>query len=305
MSEDLKHSSNRDNLLCLDEDKLVIDLDPKIEEEPPSLAPYTSTMINELDNLDHGPPSLDLFCREKFVDPAVQTKHIEKPVKVHRVTLEKTADGVQFLVDPPYHRIRLDPNYSHYYPPPTKLTPVPHPIDTDEDQVVELKTSDLDTPIHLYVNERGEMVYEFQIPPVSLIDSPVGGLQRNLASSLVAEGVSTDTSLQPLFRTRPGPPLLLPPDMAVIDSMVDCIHLDGRRAKTWLCKGCGKFFHKKGALLTHVNIHLGFRPFQCKSCFKSFFHRSSLNAHLRNDCISQVIDQPTGLTDTTDEKECD
>ena len=145
---------------------------------------------------------------------------------------------------------------------------------------------DLDTPLQAYVNEKGENVYEFQIPLVPPIDSPIGGLQRNLASLLVADGGSLDPSMQLWFRVTPGPPISSAPGTAVVDSIMDSLPMDGRRAWTWLCKICGNFFPKKGALLTHVNVHLGFRPFQCRSCEKSFFHKSSLSSYIRNIIVS-------------------
>ena len=191
--------------------------------------------------------------------------------------------------------------------PVSDLTPIsiPHPISTKENQVVELKTTDLDTPLQAYVNEKGENVYEFQIPPVPPIDSPVGGLQRNLASSLVADGGSLDPSKQPWFRVTPGPPISSAPNTAVVDSIMDSFPMDGRRAWTCLCKICGKFFLKKRALLKHVNVHLGFRPFQCRSCEKGFFHKSSLSSHIRNNCLTSILGPPTGLSDSADENDCD
>ena len=116
--------------------------------------------------------TLDLFCRETFSDLspkddplhlAPSTQNVKKQVKIHRVTLQKTAGGVQFLVDPPLPNtsssqqvIPLPPSssVSNFAP-----IPIPHPINAKEAQVVELKTTDLDTPVNTYENDKGEKVF--------------------------------------------------------------------------------------------------------------------------------------------------
>ena len=175
---------------------------------------------------------------------------------------------------------------------------------------MELKTMDLDTPVHTYQNEKGEKVFEFQIPPVTPEVPPIDELHGNLASSLTTDGERMepskfDSSTRPLFRVTPGPPTSAAPDSSLVDSIIKSIPMMGTRSRTWICKACGKYFKKRTELLTHVNVHLGFRPFQCTSCPKSFFHKSSLASHIRNNCLTAVLGPPTDLPQSDNEKDCD
>ena len=152
--------------------------------------------------------------------------------------------------------------------------------------------------------------FEFQIPPVTSDVPSLNELHGTLASSLVGEGEPMepsifDSSTRPLFRATPGPPTSAAPDSSVVDSIIESIPMVGTRCRTWVCKVCGKFFRKKAELLTHVNVHLGFRPFQCTSCPKSFFHKSSLASHIRNNCLTAVLGPPTGLPLSDNENDCD
>ena len=212
------------DILTGDSEHLLSHLDSAIQSDLIHTGSDITTLLD-----DHDQPR-DLFCKETLTDlspkddhlaPPVQT--VKKKVKVHRVTLHKIAGGVQFLVDPPLPNssssqqvIPLLPSGSanHFVP-----IPIPHPIDAKEAQVVELKTTDLDTPVHTYENKKGEKVFEFQIPPVTPEGPPMNELHDNLASPLVTQGEPTelsnfDSSTRPLFRVTPGPPfqqLLTPP----------------------------------------------------------------------------------------------
>ena len=77
---------------CLDNDNSLVDLQSNVEPEFPNFKNGDLGMVDS--------PPLDLFCNESLVDPALSPQISNKQVKVQRVTLQKTADGVHFLVDP-------------------------------------------------------------------------------------------------------------------------------------------------------------------------------------------------------------
>ena len=247
--------------LGLDNDDLLINLDSNTESDltqgKAEVNGFSDGMV--LNKTCHDQP-LDLFCREQSLDlsPKEESLHLapssqnmKKQVKVHRVTLHKTAGGVQFLVDPPLPNTlsshQVIPLLSSLSVPISAAIPIPHPINTKEAQVVELKTTDLDTPVQSYENEKGEKVFEFQIPPFTPDVSSMTELHSNLASSPVAEGEPLepsmlDSSMRPLFRVTPGPPISSALDSAVVDSIIESIPMVGTRCRTWVSKVCGKFF---------------------------------------------------------------
>ncbi|XP_011636261.2 zinc finger protein 239-like, partial [Pogonomyrmex barbatus] len=48
------------------------------------------------------------------------------------------------------------------------------------------------------------------------------------------------------------------------------------------CEECGKILSTSYNLLIHHNIHTGVRPYNCRTCDKSFRSASGLNRHVRN-----------------------
>ncbi|OBA24886.1 hypothetical protein HANVADRAFT_15171, partial [Hanseniaspora valbyensis NRRL Y-1626] len=48
------------------------------------------------------------------------------------------------------------------------------------------------------------------------------------------------------------------------------------------CAICSKPFNRFDALKTHMNMHLGLKPFNCKVCGKSFNAKQNMLRHERN-----------------------
>lgn len=50
----------------------------------------------------------------------------------------------------------------------------------------------------------------------------------------------------------------------------------------WPCDGCNKIYKSKTSLSLHKRVECGKEPNQqCKFCFRTFYHVSSLNRHIR------------------------
>jgi uncharacterized C2H2 Zn-finger protein len=56
------------------------------------------------------------------------------------------------------------------------------------------------------------------------------------------------------------------------------------------CKVCGKDFYSKQALTTHMNMHMGLKPFQCDQCEAAFAGLDSLCKHKRRACKGGVME---------------
>ncbi|XP_072035664.1 uncharacterized protein [Amphiura filiformis] len=59
--------------------------------------------------------------------------------------------------------------------------------------------------------------------------------------------------------------------------------------KDHLCQYCGKSFTQQKVLDSHVNIHLGIRPFQCKACHHTFPSRRRLSKHIWATKCKQML----------------
>ncbi|UJR36582.1 hypothetical protein I4U23_029301 [Adineta vaga] len=56
---------------------------------------------------------------------------------------------------------------------------------------------------------------------------------------------------------------------------------DGRQRKAHLCLFCGKVYNRKYGLKIHLRTHTGYKPLQCRVCFRPFSDPSNLNKHIR------------------------
>ncbi|CAF0809736.1 unnamed protein product [Rotaria sp. Silwood1] len=56
---------------------------------------------------------------------------------------------------------------------------------------------------------------------------------------------------------------------------------DGRQRKAHLCLFCGKIYNRKYGLKIHLRTHTGYKPLQCRVCFRPFSDPSNLNKHIR------------------------
>ena len=215
-----------------------------------------------------------------------------KSVKVHRVTLHKPAPGVvTFNVDPPL---------------PDGTMSLSQPLNVEMDKPAPVNVAIPTAPISHFTNEKGEHVYEFQIPKpgtvnnLALTQAPTPVETTAIKSGVGHPHVDCNPILEIGSRTTPGPYTSTPPPLEMVRGMMDFTITDDpikngnkrRKCKVWLCKLCGKFFPKKANLVAHVYIHLGYRQHKCPACEKGFFHKSSLITHVRNEC---VFGKPTDL----------
>ena len=56
-----------------------------------------------------------------------------------------------------------------------------------------------------------------------------------------------------------------------------------------ICQYCGKTFTQQKVLDSHINIHLGIRPFQCKACQHTFPSRRRLSKHIWATKCKQML----------------
>ena len=244
---------------------------------------------------------------------------VPKKVSTHRVTINKKGKEVAVKVSPPlvdgdYADLFIDDHDEAPVTPP--VTPVTDSVsdynECSTNNIVEMDKSKqvMVVPNELvdkcYVNDKGEQVVEINLPDLDQVTignisnigeaspfSLVSDLNKNAPEDPVITIDSKDSEV-PLILSK-GKEIVDREDGQDFDSMAKKL-LEGTRVEIphnqgsaensrkpglhlWRCKLCGKFYSRRSALLTHVNVHMGHKPFDCELCGKSFFYRTSLNKH--------------------------
>lgn len=56
--------------------------------------------------------------------------------------------------------------------------------------------------------------------------------------------------------------------------------LPGQVGRNYVCTFCGKESQKKTNIISHVRVHTGEKPFQCRVCHRFFSQSSNLRSHM-------------------------
>ncbi|CAF0734110.1 unnamed protein product [Adineta steineri] len=74
---------------------------------------------------------------------------------------------------------------------------------------------------------------------------------------------------------------------------------DGRQRKAHLCLFCGKVYNRKYGLKIHLRTHTGYKPLQCRVCFRPFSDPSNLNKHIRLHSTTATASSSSTTTTTS------